>query len=63
MYFNIDNINLELLKKDLIDYFGSATFMVSPIALIELTKIENSTAEQLIQIAIDNKFDLRKYLN
>ena len=59
---NIDNIDIEQLKKDLVDYFMSAMFMVSPIALVDLTEVENASDEKLIQIALDNKFDLKKYL-
>ena len=59
---NIDNIDIEKLRKDLIDYFTGAMFMVSPIALVDLTEVENASDEKLIQIALDNKFDLKKYL-
>ena len=59
---NIDNIDIEQLKKDLIDYFTGAMFMVSPVALVDLTEVENASDEKLIQIALDNKFDLKKYL-
>ena len=59
---NIDNIDIEKLRKDLIDYFTGAMFMVSPVALVDLTEVENASDEKLIQIALDNKFDLKKYL-
>lgn len=57
----IDDIDIEKLRKDLIDYFTSAMFMVSPVALVDLTEVENASAEKVIQIALDNKFDLTKY--
>ncbi len=63
MYINIEDINIEKLRKDLIDYYTSAMFIASPIAIMDLTKVEKADAEFLVRIAIDNKFDLRNYLN
>lgn len=56
------NIDIEKLKEDLIDYFGTAMFNASPLAIIELTKIEKSSDKEIIQIAIDNNFDLNEYI-
>ena len=61
MYINIEDINIERLRKDLIDYYTSAMFIASPIAIMDLTKIEQASDEEIIKIAIDNKFDLNKY--
>lgn len=60
-FVSIDDIDIEKLRKDLIDYFTGAMFMVSPVALIDLTEVENASDEKLIQIALDNRFDLTKY--
>ena len=59
---SIDDIDIKQLKKDLVDYFMSAMFMVSPVALVDLTEVENASDKKVIQIALDNKFDLKKYL-
>ena len=56
------NIDVEKLREDLIDYYGTAMFNASPLAIIELTKIEKATDKEIIQIAIDNKFDLNEYI-
>jgi len=56
------NIDIEKLREDLIDYYGTAMFNASPLAMIELTKIEKATDKEIIQIAIDNKFDLNEYI-
>ncbi len=54
------NINVEKLRKDLIDYFGTAmSFM--PIAMMELSKVEKASRNELIKIAKENGFDLSKY--
>ena len=56
------NINIEKLKEDLMNYFGTAMFSVSPLAMIELSKIEKASNQEIIKIAIDNKFDLNEYV-
>ena len=54
-------IDIEKLRKDLIDYYGTAMFNESPLAIIELTKIENASPQELINIALKNNFDLTEY--
>lgn len=54
-------IDIEKLREDLIDYYGTAMFNASPLAVMELTKVENATPEELIQIALKNKIDLSNY--
>lgn len=59
MYMEID---YERLRRDLIDYFGTAmTFY--PMAVIELTEVENASNSRLEQIAIQNGFNLNDYTN
>lgn len=55
------NIDIERLRKDLIDYFGSAIFIM-PIAIIDLSKVEKASEIELIKIAEDNNFDLEDYI-
>jgi len=54
-------INGDKLKADLIDYFGTAMCVSSPMAMMELSRVENASGDDLIQIALDNGFDLEKY--
>ena len=49
------------LRRDMKDYYGTAMFNASPLAVMELTKVENATPEELIQIALKNKIDLSNY--
>ena len=62
MNIDINNINIEKLRKDLIDYFTSAMFIASPLAIEKLTKVEKASDIEIIKIALDNKFDLIKYI-
>ena len=63
MQINIEDIDIERLRNDLIDYFTSAMFIVSPIAIVDLSEVERANDEELINIAINNKFDLTRYIN
>lgn len=53
-------IDIEALRKDLIDYFGTA-MQFNPMAIMDLTKVENASPEELVEIAQDNNFDLNDY--
>ena len=57
-----ENINTERLRKDLLDYFGSAMVSGFPPAMMDVMRIENASAETLIRIARENGFDLNRYL-
>ena len=54
------NIDYEKLRKDLIDYFGSA-IGIFPVAVLDVMKVENATHDELLQIASQNGFDLSNY--
>jgi hypothetical protein len=53
-------IDIEALRKDLINYFGTA-MQFNPMAIMDLTKVENASPEELVEIAQDNNFDLNDY--
>ena len=57
MYVDLD---IDRLRKDLIDYYGTA-IASNPVAVIELSIVESSSKEQLIYIALNNGFDLNDY--
>jgi hypothetical protein len=56
------SIDIERLRGDLLDYFGSAMFSGFPMAMMDVMKIENASADTLIRIASENGFNLNKYL-
>ena len=57
-----DNIDFEELRRDLMDYFGTATPMF-PMAFMDVIDVENASESKLIQIALDNGFDLDNYIS
>ena len=57
----VDEININKLRDDLINYFGTAMFKVSPIAMFDLNEVKNASPEKLILIAKKYKFNLNDY--
>ncbi|MBR6690663.1 MAG: hypothetical protein IKL65_04970 [Bacilli bacterium] len=55
-----NDIDFESLRQDLMDYFGTA-MMYHPAAVIELSQVENATNNKLIELAIQNGFNLENY--
>ena len=58
----MQEIDFDRLREDLIDYFGTAMFNGFPVAVMDVTKVEMASNEQLIQIANQNGFDLNNYV-
>lgn len=57
----MNNIDIDRLRKELIDYYGTA-MQQNPVAMIELSIVEKASPERLIYIAINNGFDLNDYI-
>lgn len=54
-------INIEKLRRDLEDDYGSAMFGGFPMAIVDLEEIRRASPEELIEIAQRNGVNLRKY--
>lgn len=57
MYYNIEE-----LRRDLMDYYGSAMSNGFGMTVIDLSEIENASPEKLISIAKKLGVDLRNYI-
>ena len=62
MEIDYNDLDLDRLRSDLQDYFTSAYFMVSPLAIMELSQIDDATDIELIKMAQKNGFSLKKYI-
>lgn len=58
---NIDNIDIEALRQDIIDYYGTAALGFFPAAYMDVARVENATDEELIEMALNLGFDLNRY--
>ena len=62
MDIDINDIDVETLRNDLINKFLGFAFMVSPVGFMDVAEVENATPEELVEIAINNGLDLENYL-
>lgn len=53
-------IDIDRLRDDLINYFGTAIYY-NPMAIMDLEEVKKVDEKKLIEIALDNKFDLERY--
>ena len=58
---NIMRIDVEALREYLIDYYSTAAFMASPLALAEVCSIEKMSAEELVNKALKEGIDLTRF--
>ena len=49
------------LKRDLMDYYGTAMTGGFPMAVMDLSRVERASDNELVQMALDAGFDLWKY--
>ena len=56
------NIDMVKLRSDLIDYFGTAMASGFGMAVMDLSRVERASDEELINIALDCGFDLNDYV-
>lgn len=56
-------LDSEGLRKELKDYFGTAMFIVSPLAMADYVAVERADDEELMEIARKNGIDVFKYLS
>ncbi len=63
MDINIEDIDIDSLRKDLESFFQGGYFVGGfGAALIDLSEVENASDYEVVQIAINNGFDISKYI-
>ena len=55
-------IDFERLRSDLIDYFSTGMISGIGVLTINISVIERASHDKLIEIAINNGFNLEKYI-
>ena len=61
IYDDDTRIDAGRLRSDLLDYFGTAAFSIEPLAMADVARVENADEDELLEIAQECRFDLRKY--
>ena len=54
-------IDINRLRNDLKDYYGTAIFSGFPMAMMEVEKVSRASEEELIRIAEKNGINLQRY--
>ena len=60
-YDDTTEIDFDNLRSDLLDYYGTAALSVAPLAMADVARVENADEDELLEIAQECRFDLRKY--
>lgn len=55
------NYDYERLRKDLVEYFGSA-LAYNPMAIMDVNKVQNASNKELEEIARKNRMSLSDYV-
>lgn len=55
-------IDVNRLRRDMKDYYGTAMFNGFPMAIMDLSKVERLSDRELVELAQKNGVDLRKYI-
>lgn len=56
------DIDYEGLRRDLKDYYGTAMFAGFGAAMMDVSKVENASDEELLRIADEEGLNLSKYM-
>ena len=51
------------LRRELENYFGTAIFAASPLAMADYIQVKKASDEELLEIARKNGIDIYKYLS
>ena len=55
-------IDIDRLRRDMKDYYGTAIFNGFSMAVMDLSKVERMSDRELVELAQKNGMDLRKYI-
>ena len=55
-------IDVDRLRRDLKDYYGTAMFSASPMAVLDLSRVERASDMEIVEMAQKNGVDLSDYI-
>lgn len=56
-----NEIDIEELRKYIIDYYGTAMINTSPNAIMDLMEIENASDEKVLSLALKNNININNF--
>jgi len=54
-------IDMDDLRRDLEDYYGTAAFSGMPVAFMDLYRVQQASDYELLRMAQQNGFDMSRY--
>ncbi len=55
-------IDVNRLRRDMKDYYGTAMFNGFPMAVVDLSRVERLSDSELVELAQKNGVNLKKYI-
>ena len=55
-------IDVNRLRRDMKDYYGTAMFNGFPMAVVDLSRVERLSDSELVELARKNGVNLKKYI-
>ena len=55
-------IDVDRLRRDMKDYYGTAMFNGFPMAVVDLSRVERLSDSELVELAQKNGVNLKKYI-
>ncbi len=55
-------IDIDRLRRDMKDYYGTAMFNASPMAVLDLSRVERASDMEIVEMAQKNGVDLSDYI-
>ena len=55
-------IDVDRLRDDMKNYYGTAMFNVSPVAVMDLARVEQASDQEIIEMAQKNRVNLEDYM-
>ena len=57
----MSNYNIRAIKRELMDYFGTAMTEGMPMAMVDLGRLEKLSDDELVELARQNGINVEKY--
>ncbi len=54
-------INVDQLRRYLMDYYGTAAFSGLPMAMVDLSRVQTGSPEEVVRIALKENVDLSRF--
>ena len=61
-YDSCGDLDIDRLREDMKDDFGTAMMSGMPAAVMDLSKVESASDEELLRMAEKRQMNLRKYM-